>query len=68
MDRECPYIESRPENPVCQASVTRMVPSASEFITYCDTEEHYRCPILLARVLREVSANPHQRSVSAASR
>jgi|GEM_PF-1445706 hypothetical protein len=62
MDRECPYIETRPEDLVCGASVTSMVPSITEFTTYCDTEEHYRCPILLARVLRESSANPYRRS------
>jgi len=42
-----------------------MVPSVSEFTTYCDTEEHYRCPILLARVLREVSASPVRKSSAA---
>lgn len=68
MDRECPYIETRPEDPVCGASVTSMVPSVTEFTTYCDTEEHYRCPLLLARVLREVSVNPHKRSNAAFSR
>lgn len=61
MDRECPYIETKPQDFVCGASVTSMVPSVSEFTTYCDTEEHYRCPILLARVLREVSAPQHQK-------
>lgn len=45
-----------------------MVPSVTEFTTYCDTEEHYRCPLLLARVLREVSVNPHKRSGAAFSR
>lgn len=64
MDRECPYIETRPQDLVCGASVTSMVPSISEFTTYCDTEEHYRCPILLARVLREVSENPVRKSSS----
>jgi hypothetical protein len=42
MDRECPYIETRPEDLVCGASVSSMVPSVLEFTTYCDTEEHYR--------------------------
>jgi hypothetical protein len=65
MDRECPYIESRPQDLVCGASVTSMVPSISEFTTYCDTEEHYRCPILLAKVLREVSENPVRKSSAA---
>lgn len=56
MERECPYIESRPKDLVCGASVTNMVPSVAEFTTYCGTEEHYRCAILLARVLRDLSA------------
>lgn len=57
MDRECPYIETRTQDFVCGASVTSMVPSVLDLTTYCDTEEHYRCPILLARVLREASSN-----------
>lgn len=68
MDRECPYLETRPKESVCGASVTSMVPSVSEFTTYCDTEEHYRCPILLARVLREISVNPHQKTSAACCR
>lgn len=68
MDRGCPYMESRPQDLVCGASVTSMVPSISEFTTYCDSEEHYRCPILLARVLREVSANQSRKSSFAFSR
>jgi hypothetical protein len=62
MDRECPYIETRPEDLVCGASVTSMVPSVLDLTTYCDTEEHYRCPILLAKVLRESSWHPRSRS------
>lgn len=68
MDRECPYIEARPEDLVCGASVASMVPSIVEFTTYCDTEEHYRCPILLARVLRESNENPPLRRTDAVLR
>ncbi|MCC6502505.1 MAG: hypothetical protein IT362_05140 [Deltaproteobacteria bacterium] len=65
MERECPYIETRPEDFICGASVTSMVPSVSEFTTYCGSEDHYRCPILLARVLREASSARPQRTSSA---
>lgn len=68
MDRECPYIEARPEDLVCGASVTSMVPSVIEFTTYCNTEEHYRCPILLAKVLRGCSENIPQRCMVALER
>lgn len=64
MERECPYIETRPQKPVCGASMTSMVPSVLELTTYCDTEEHYRCPILLARVLRESSGSTRGAAVT----
>ncbi|MBI5236985.1 MAG: hypothetical protein HY887_00990 [Deltaproteobacteria bacterium] len=52
MDKKCPYLKSE-EDSVCKASFTNMVPSIFEFNIYCTTEEHYRCPILLARTLRD---------------
>jgi len=68
MERECPYIESRPKDIVCKASMTSMVPSVADFTTYCASEEHYRCAILLARVLREASAPPSRKSGAAFGR
>lgn len=47
---DCPYyrfVEKR-----CLASVTRLSPDAEDSVRYCTTEEHYRCPLLLASVLR----------------
>lgn len=55
MERECPYIETSPKDLTCGASISNMVPSVSEFTAYCGSEDHDRCPILLARVLRESS-------------
>ncbi|MBI5588710.1 MAG: hypothetical protein HY889_10155 [Deltaproteobacteria bacterium] len=52
MDEKCPYLESEEES-VCKASLTNMTPSIFEYNIYCTTEEHYRCPILLARTLRD---------------
>lgn len=54
---ECPYLETGfdarfDEVVVCGASITLTAPDADERRTYCDTEEHYRCPMLLSRVLR----------------
>ncbi len=53
MEKECPYLKPCAADYVCGASITNMVPSLFEFTIYCNTEEHYRCPILLARTLRE---------------
>ncbi|MBI1912033.1 MAG: hypothetical protein HYS21_08520 [Deltaproteobacteria bacterium] len=49
---ECPYLEGGNKASYCNASFTLMVPSMDEKTTYCDTEEHYRCPMLLSHVLR----------------
>lgn len=49
METNCPYLNEV----VCKASVTNMTPSLFETTVYCTTEEHYRCPILLARTLRD---------------
>ena len=65
MERECPYIDTRPNDFICTASMTSMSPSVSEFTTYCGTEDHDRCPILLARVLRESSLTRPQRANTA---
>lgn len=37
---------------MCGASITMMVPSIEEEKTWCSTEDHYRCPMLLGHVLR----------------
>ena len=52
---ECPYLEEGVLKRVCNASVTRMSPGVHETSLYCTTEEHYRCPVLLAHVLRGAS-------------
>lgn len=65
MERECPYIETSHKDLACGASLSNMVPGVSEFAAYCETEDHDRCPILLARVLRESSLTRPQRASSA---
>ncbi|MFQ5465556.1 MAG: hypothetical protein ACE5EI_06485 [Thermodesulfobacteriota bacterium] len=52
METRCPYLEPTTEGPVCGASLTMIVPDTSDIDFYCSTEEHYRCAILLARILR----------------
>ncbi|MEK6791274.1 MAG: hypothetical protein AABY45_06190 [Deltaproteobacteria bacterium] len=49
---ECPYFEAGTEREVCSASITLMTPDAHDETRYCATEDHYRCPMLLAYVLR----------------
>jgi len=68
MENECPYIEAGTMGMVCTASVTSMTPGPSELAAYCATEDHYRCPILLARVLREGSAERLRRTAPALCR
>lgn len=47
---KCPYLEAGRH--ICNASLTHMAPGVFEVNTYCTTEEHYRCPMLLAYILR----------------
>lgn len=49
---DCPYLENCGEESVCNASTRRMKPGEPEMTRYCKMEEHYRCPILLAHILR----------------
>ncbi len=49
---DCPYYKSVQTDKACLASVTRLRPEAEEAGKYCTTEEHYRCPLLLASILR----------------
>ncbi len=54
MQDECPYLRPGQKGGcVCAASITNMAPSSIELKLYCTTEDHYRCPILLSRTLRE---------------
>ena len=53
MDTRCLFLTPNKEDIVCKASITKMRPSVFELNIYCTTEEHYRCPILVARTLRE---------------
>ncbi len=48
----CPYLTQMCSGGLCNASMSGMVPSAFEKLMYCTTEDHYRCPVLLARFLR----------------
>lgn len=49
---ECPYLENHKVASNCAASIGLMTPSADDMAVYCATEEHYRCPMLLGRILR----------------
>lgn len=53
MDKKCRYLDKAPQDPVCKASMTSLSPSIFELNIYCSTPEHYRCPLLLARSLRD---------------
>lgn len=52
MDNRCQYL-GRGAGGVCEASITKMVPSLFEHNIYCTTKEHYRCPLLIARSMRD---------------
>jgi len=52
---ECPYLETSREKSTCSASTGCMRPCELDMTRYCKTEEHYRCPILLAHTLRRGS-------------
>ncbi|HBR17189.1 MAG: hypothetical protein A3G39_09480 [Deltaproteobacteria bacterium RIFCSPLOWO2_12_FULL_43_16] len=66
---ECIYLERCGKNGICNASLTLMVPSIFERQVYCDTtEEHYRCPILIAHTLRAGSRKEAARAGMLCSR
>lgn len=56
---ECPYLETSREKNTCRASTRCMKPCEPEMTRYCKTEEHYRCPILLAHTLRRGAYKKH---------
>lgn len=68
IEKECPYLKPSAAAYVCGASVTNMVPSEFEFTIYCVTEEHYRCPLLLARTLRDGRVDALQKAGAVLSR
>jgi len=53
---DCPYLSSGKTKEVkaqfCGASFTRMAPGVEEVASWCSSEDHYRCPMLLSHVLR----------------
>lgn len=53
MKTKCPYMKRNKKDVVCAASATNMSPNLFEKSVYCTTEEHYRCPLLIARTLRD---------------
>ncbi len=57
MEMECPYHE-KGRTALCGASITQMSTSAEDEESFCATEEHYRCPMLLSHVLRKGSERP----------
>lgn len=58
---ECPYLE-RGDPAVCGASITMMAPTVEEEESWCGTEDHYRCPMLLSHVLRAGNMSRHRRN------
>ncbi len=61
----CPYLEHGAAGRVCNASVTLMEPDDCDTVEYCSSEEHYRCPLLLAHVLRGSSGSSGSRDAAA---
>lgn len=49
---DCPYLETGRKSRLCSAASSLMAPSIEDADTYCTTEEHYRCPMLLGHLLR----------------
>jgi len=49
---DCPYLGGIESMRICNASVTLMAPGGNDIVAYCTTEEHYRCPMLLSKLLR----------------
>lgn len=53
---DCPYLTTGQRKEMtgrfCGASLTRLLPGAEEVASWCSTEDHYRCPMLLSHVLR----------------
>ncbi|MBE9503057.1 MAG: hypothetical protein IME96_02645 [Proteobacteria bacterium] len=48
---ECPFLADAEGRRLCGASSHKMVPSDLAFENYCSTEDHYRCPMMLAQLL-----------------
>ena len=65
---ECRYLEKCGKNAVCTASLSKIIPGVLERMAYCDTEEHYRCPILIAHTLRKGSRREAERAGMLCSR
>ena len=65
---ECIYLERCGKTGICNASLSLMVPIIFERRVYCDTEEHYRCPILIAHTLRKGSRREAERAGMVCSR
>lgn len=53
MEDRCPYLGEGGDGLLCAASMTKMTPSLFEQSIYCSTGEHFRCPLLIARTLRD---------------
>lgn len=68
MSTRCTYLEAGPAGVVCGASVTGITPGLYERTAYCDTEDHYRCPLLVARTLRGGAPEVATRAVEYTSR
>lgn len=50
MNCKCEHLN---DESVCSASFSSMVPSLFDYDAYCNSEEHYRCPILISHALRD---------------
>lgn len=51
--KRCPYLRAETDRHVCGASLSGMSPAFSDLKSYCSTEDHYLCPILVAHALRD---------------
>lgn len=48
----CIFLGHKEMRSICHASLTGISPSITDMLNYCESEEHYRCPILLAKLMK----------------
>lgn len=53
MDKKCLYLKACAQDVICKASLINAAPGTFAMNVYCTKEDHYRCPVLLARTLRD---------------
>jgi len=52
MDKSgCPFLSTVQDARICTTTTRRAHPTALQMTNYCTTEDHYRCPLILVKVL-----------------